>query len=86
MNTIYRHSHQILGKIALKLVAEALKDRFAEDQRPLIMMSEDEGIFGRINSPRRCWVPSPLRGLLCSNKWSENMYTSSLLFALNSVK
>lgn len=32
--------------------------------RPIRIMFEDEARFGRINDPRRCWAPSPLRPLV----------------------
>lgn len=57
-----------------KLVEEALKERSLEDQRPVIMMSEDEGLFGRINTPRRCWVPRPLRAVVLKQIVREYLY------------
>lgn len=29
--------------------------------RPVLIMAQDEGCFGRISIPRRCWAPSGLR-------------------------
>lgn len=31
------------------------------DLRPLLVMGQDEGRFGRSTSPRRCWVPPGVR-------------------------
>jgi hypothetical protein len=44
-----------------KLVEEAVKTRDPEDRRPVLVMAQDEGCFGRINTPSRAWVPKPLR-------------------------
>jgi putative transposase len=42
-------------------VAQALRTRDPRDTRPVLIMAHDEGRFGRINRPRRCWAPKPLR-------------------------
>ncbi|MGO8823482.1 MAG: hypothetical protein ACLQO6_19955 [Desulfomonilaceae bacterium] len=33
--------------------------RDPKDSRPAIVMAQDEGRFGRISDPRRCWAPHP---------------------------
>jgi transposase len=38
-----------------------LATRQAQDTRPVVVMAEDEGRFGRIDRLRRCWAPKPLR-------------------------
>ena len=35
--------------------------RPAEDQRPVLIMAQDEGRFGRISRPKRCWAPPGVR-------------------------
>jgi len=35
--------------------------RPAEDQRPVLIMAQDEGRFGRISRPRACWAPPGVR-------------------------
>jgi len=41
---------------------QALKE--AVQERSLRIMFEDEARFGRINDPRRCWAPYPIRPLV----------------------
>ena len=38
-----------------------MADRSPDDQRPVVLMAQEEGRFGRINPPRRCWAPKPIR-------------------------
>jgi len=35
--------------------------RPAEDQRPVLIMAQDEGLFGRVSRPRACWAPPGVR-------------------------
>jgi DDE superfamily endonuclease len=35
--------------------------RPAEDQRPVLIMAQDEGRFGRVSRPRACWAPPGVR-------------------------
>jgi transposase len=44
-----------------KLVEEALKTRDPQDRRPLLIMVQDEGRFGRVSIPKRAWAPAPIR-------------------------
>lgn len=38
-----------------------MADRDPEDSRPVVIMSQDEGRFGRISDPRRAWAPPGVR-------------------------
>src|SRR5438270_10984877 len=38
-----------------------LQERDRRDTRPVMIMAQDEGRFGRIDYPRRCWAPKPIR-------------------------
>ncbi|MBF0466312.1 MAG: IS630 family transposase [Nitrospirae bacterium] len=38
-----------------------LQDRDPKDKRPVIVMAQDEDLFGRINNARRAWAPPALR-------------------------
>lgn len=38
-----------------------LQTRAPQDTRPILILAQDEGRFGRIDRPRRCWAPKPLR-------------------------
>lgn len=40
---------------------EAVAARAPDDARPVLIMAEDEGRFGRINDPRRAWAPPAIR-------------------------
>jgi putative transposase len=42
-------------------VRAILQTRNPGDQRPVVIMAEEEGRFGRSERPRRCWAPKPLR-------------------------
>jgi transposase len=44
-----------------KLVQEAFKTRDPHDTRPLLIMVQDEGRFGRVSIPKRAWAPVPIR-------------------------
>jgi transposase len=41
---------------------------------PVRVMFQDEARFGRINDPRRCWVPFPMRPLVASSLVREYVY------------
>ena len=43
------------------LVAAAVATRDPSDQRPVLLMAQDEGRFGRISEPRRAWAPPGVR-------------------------
>lgn len=42
-------------------MSELLGGRPSQDTRPVCILAQDEGRFGRINEPRRCWAPRPRR-------------------------
>jgi len=44
-------------------VKAALDARDTDDNRPVLIMAEDEGRFGRLNDPRRAWAPQAVRPL-----------------------
>ena len=52
----------------------AVTTRPAEDQRPVLLMAQDEGRFGRISPPKRCWAPPGLRPLAPAQVVRESMY------------
>lgn len=41
---------------------------------PVRLLFEDEGRFGRINDPRRCWAPLPLRPIVGQQVVREYLY------------
>ncbi len=43
------------------LVAEAVATRAPDDARPVLIMAQDEGRFGRISTCRRAWAPPGVR-------------------------
>jgi len=49
-----------LKKFATQVEA-AIETKRAEDQRPLLIMAQDEARFGRISRPKRCWAPPGIR-------------------------
>ena len=38
-----------------------MASRPAADQRPILIMAQDEGRFGRVSRPRACWAPPGVR-------------------------
>ena len=38
-----------------------MASRPAKDQRPVLIMAQDEGRFGRVSRPRACWAPPDVR-------------------------
>ena len=42
-------------------VGAAVATRAAGDERPVLIMAQDEGCFGRISRAKRCWAPSGMR-------------------------
>jgi transposase len=47
-----------------KIVEEAVKTKDPKDQRPVLLMAQDEGCFGRISIPKRSWAPKHVRPLV----------------------
>ena len=39
----------------------AVATREPDDERPVLIMAQDEGCFGRISRAKRCWVPPGVR-------------------------
>ncbi len=42
-----------------------------------MIMAQDEGRFGRINTPRKCWAPSGIRPIVASQIVREYVYAYS---------
>jgi len=42
-------------------VEAAVATREAGDERPILLMAQDEGCFGRISRAKRCWAPPGVR-------------------------
>jgi hypothetical protein len=58
------------------MIEEALKQVPAEFRnRPVRLLFQDEGRFGRINDPRRCWMPLPQRPVLGQQVVREYVYS-----------
>lgn len=55
-----RKFRRILKKLPDK-VGEIICARKPEDMRPIALMSQDEGRFGRISDCRYCWAPKGIR-------------------------
>jgi transposase len=45
-------------------VAEILSDRDPEDTKPVVILAQDEGRFGRISDSRACWAPKRVRPIV----------------------
>lgn len=56
------------------MVAAALATRPPEDTRPVLLMAQDEGRFGRINPPRACWAPPGVRPTVVQQVVRESVY------------
>jgi len=50
-----------------------LETRAADDTRPVLIMAEDEGRFGLMNTLRRCWAPQPLRPVVARQMVRESL-------------
>jgi hypothetical protein len=55
-----RKHKKYLKKLPTQVQA-AMETRDAEDHRPLLIMAQDEGRFGRISRPHSCWAPPGIR-------------------------
>lgn len=58
-------------------VNAALATRPAGDQRPVLLMAQDEGRFGRISVPRACWAPANVRPIVPHQMVRESVYVYS---------
>jgi len=45
-----------------------------EKSNPVRVMFMDEGRFGRMDSPRRCWAPAGIRPIVCAQMVREYLY------------
>jgi hypothetical protein len=55
-----KKSRRLLKKLP-EIIAEKLDSRDPEDNRPVLLLAQDEGRFGRISDVRRAWSPVGLR-------------------------
>lgn len=51
-----------------------METRDADDDRPLLLMAQDEGRFGRLSRPHACWSPPGIRPLAPSQFVREALY------------
>ena len=56
-----RKSRRRLIKTFAEQVAVILQERDAQDRRPVLIMAEDEGRFGRISTMKKAWAPRGCR-------------------------
>jgi transposase len=57
-----------------KMVKEVEKTKDPQDDRPTLLLVQDEGRFGRGNPPRRAWAPEHVRPLAPSQFVREYVY------------
>ena len=55
-------------------VQEGLETRVSDETRPVLMMAEDEGRVGLINTLQRWWVPQPLRPVVARHMVRQFLY------------
>jgi putative transposase len=51
-----------------------METRAADDTRPVIIMADDEGRFGRMHTLKRCWAPKPLRPMVARQLVRKSLY------------
>ncbi|MFZ2089041.1 MAG: IS630 family transposase [Desulfobaccales bacterium] len=56
MSMPLRRSKRLLKKLP-EIIIEKLANRNPEDRRPVLLLAQDEGRFGRISDVRRAWSP-----------------------------
>jgi transposase len=56
------------------LVKKAEKTKKPEDDRPTLVLAQDEGRFGRVSLPKRAWAPKGLRPLAPRQIVRESVY------------
>ena len=56
------------------LVEEALKTRESNDHRPVLLMAQDEGRFGRLGQVMKAWCPSGNRPLVAKQGVRDYVY------------
>lgn len=57
-----------------EIASKHLESRDPEDSRPVVIMAQDEGRFGRISDPRRCWAPPGIRPIAPRQVIREYLY------------
>ena len=57
-----------------KTVEENVQTQDPKDQRPVLVMAQDEACFGRISIPKRCWAPKGRRPLVPRQIVREYIY------------
>jgi hypothetical protein len=55
-------------------VSKLLATRDRHDYRPVLIMTQDEGRFGRISDPKACWVPAGIRPIVPKQIVREFLY------------
>lgn len=55
------HTQEQFKKNFPAQVEAAVATRDAKDERPVLIMAQDEGCFGRISRAKRCWAPPGIR-------------------------
>jgi len=55
-------------------VEAAVATREAGDERPVLILAQDEGRFGRIGRPGRCWAPPGIRPHVPAQLIRESVY------------
>jgi hypothetical protein len=55
-------------------VETAVATREADDDRPVLILAQDEGRFGRIGRPQRCWAPPGIRPQVPAQLIRESVY------------
>lgn len=56
-----QHTQEHFKNIFPAQVEATVTTREAEDERPVLIMAQDEGCFGRISRAKRCWAPPGVR-------------------------
>src|SRR5438128_12504624 len=71
-----KKSRNALKNFAAQVQA-AVATREAHDERPVLIMAQDEGCFGRISRAKRCWAPPGIRPHVPSQVVREYVYVYS---------
>jgi DDE superfamily endonuclease len=57
-----------------KNLPEQARALVGDDSRPVVLMAQDEGRFGRISEARRCWAPAGVRPTCPRQVVRESLY------------
>jgi transposase len=68
------HRQQEWKRTLPDLVAEAVASRSPDDTRPVLLVAQDEGRFGRISEPQACWAPAPCRPVVAQQIVRQSVY------------